>query len=62
MNIKIQQKKEDGSHSGVYYNAYSEDLFRWDNDEENGNEDMKLEILTSSLNPYFSSILENPIY
>lgn len=53
-------KKENGKHSGVYYNAYSEDLFRWDNDEDNGNEDMKLEILESSLNPYFSSIIENP--
>lgn len=60
VEYKNTTKKEDGSHSGVYYNAYSEDLFRWDNDEENGNEDMKLEILTSSLNPYFSSILENP--
>lgn len=53
-------KKEDGKHSGVYYNAYSEDLFRWDNDEPNGNENMRLEILKSSLNPYFSSIIENP--
>ena len=53
-------KKEDGKHAGVYYNAYSEDLFRWDNDEENGNENMRLEILESSLNPYFSSIIENP--
>lgn len=53
-------KKEDGKHSGVYYNAYSEDLFRWDNDEENGNENMRLEIVKSSLNPYFSSIIENP--
>lgn len=53
-------KKEDGSHAGVYYNAYSEDLFRWNNDEENGNENMRLEILKSSLNPYFSSIIENP--
>jgi len=53
-------KKEDGSHEGVYYNAYSEDLFRWNNDEENGNENMRLEILKSSLNPYFSSIIENP--
>lgn len=53
-------KGEDGKHTGVYYNAYSEDLFRWDNDEENGNEDMKLEVLKSSLNPYFSSIIENP--
>jgi hypothetical protein len=52
--------KVDGKHSGVYYNAYSEDLFRWDNDEENGNENMRLEILKSSLNPYFSAIIENP--
>lgn len=53
-------KKKDGSHAGVYFNAYSEDLFRWNNDEENGNENMRLEILKSSLNPYFSSIIENP--
>ena len=31
----------DGKHSGVYYNAYSEDLFVWDNDEEHDNEDIK---------------------
>lgn len=53
-------KKEDDSHTGVYYNAYSEDLFRWDNDELNGNENMRLEIVKSSLNPYFSSIIESP--
>lgn len=53
-------KKEDGKHSGVYYNAYSEDLFRWDNDELNENENMRLEIIPSSLNPYFSSIIESP--
>ena len=51
-------KKEDGKHTGVYYNAYSEDLFRWDNDESNENENMKLEIIQSSLNPYFSSLIE----
>lgn len=54
-------KKENGDHSGVYYNAYSEDLFRWNNDEKNGNKDMRLEIIESSLNPYFSSIIENPV-
>lgn len=53
-------KDEKGKHTGVYYNAYSEDLFRWNNDEENGNKNMRLEILKSSLNPYFSSIVENP--
>jgi hypothetical protein len=51
-------KKEDGKHSGVYYNAYSEDLFRWDNDELNGNENMRLEILKSSLNPYSALLLK----
>jgi AAA domain len=53
-------KTGEGKHTGVYYNAYSEDLFRWDNDERNGNENMRLEILTSSLNPYFSSLIETP--
>lgn len=53
-------KKKGDSHSGVYYNAYSEDLFRWDNDEDNANENMRLEVLESSLNPYFSSIIESP--
>lgn len=52
-------KGEGGRNTGVYYNAYSEDLFRWDNDEGNGNENMRLEIVKSSLNPYFSSIIEN---
>lgn len=27
-------KKEDGTHTGVYYNAFSEDLFVWENDED----------------------------
>jgi hypothetical protein len=53
-------KKEDGKHTGVYYNAYSEDLFSWDNDEGNENENRRLEILQSSLNPYFSSLIETP--
>ena len=56
---EITKAKNGGKHSGVYYNAYSEDLFRWNNDEENGNENMRLEIVKSSLNPYFSSIIEN---
>jgi hypothetical protein len=25
--------QNEGHHAGVYYNAYSEDLFRWENDE-----------------------------
>ena len=53
-------KTKEGKHTGVYYNAYSEDLFRWDNDEPNDNENMRLEVIPSSLNPYFSSIIETP--
>jgi len=56
----ITKRGNGGKHAGVYYNAYSEDLFRWNNDEEHQNENMRLEIKKSSLNPYFSSILENP--
>lgn len=51
-----------GNHTGVYYNAFSEDLFRWNNDEENDNEKIRLEIVNSSLSPlhqYFGD--ENPI-
>jgi len=33
VNLKDSQKLEDGSHQGVYFNAYSEDLFVWDNEE-----------------------------
>lgn len=47
-----------GNHAGVYFNAYSEDLFFWDNDEEHGNQNMKLSVLESSLNQYHSYLIE----
>ena len=38
IEYKQQTKEANGNeHAGVYYNAYSEDLFQWDNDEENDN-------------------------
>ena len=43
-----------GDHAGVYYNAFSEDLFVWDNDEENENQNICLRILPSSLNTLYS--------
>lgn len=46
-----------GEHAGVYYNAYSEDLFDWDNDEENNNENIRLNIKHSSLNKKLYSLL-----
>ena len=49
----------EGQHAGVYYNAYSEDLFVWENDEENDGADIKLNILPSSLNQFHSFLYED---
>jgi len=51
----------DGKHSGVYYNAFSEDLFVWDNDEDHDNENVKLDIIFSSLNKFHSLLLDTAI-
>jgi hypothetical protein len=54
-------KGQDGTHAGVYYNAYSEDLFVWDNDPENGEANVQLDIRMSSLNRFHSSLTEDDI-
>ena len=54
-------KDENGTHTGVYYNAYSEDLFVWDNNQENGEINIRLDIRRSSLNRFHSSLLEDDI-
>jgi ABC-type cobalamin/Fe3+-siderophores transport system ATPase subunit len=50
-------KQKDGSHTGVYYNAYSEDLFVWDNDEAN----IRLTVLPSSLSRFHTLLTEDNI-
>lgn len=50
-----------GNHAGIYYNAFSEDLFVWENDEENDNTNIRLNILFSSLSQYHSFIDEKDI-
>ncbi len=50
-----------GNHAGVYFNAFSEDLFIWENDEENNNENIALNINFSSLNQFHSFIDKNDI-
>jgi hypothetical protein len=50
---------ESGQHAGVYYNAFSEDLFVWDNDEENDGANIRLNVLPSSLNQFHSFLYEN---
>lgn len=57
----ITKNPDDGSHSGVYYNAFSEDLFVWDNDEPHNNANIKLDIVSSSLNQFHSLLLDTDI-
>jgi hypothetical protein len=54
-------KQVDGTHTGVYYNAYSEDLFVWDNDEENDGTDVRLIVRPSSLSRFHSSLTEDNV-
>lgn len=54
---KDYSKKENaGKHAGVYYNAFSEDLFHWENDEDNNNESIALRVNYSSLSQFHSFI------
>ncbi len=57
----ITKKANGNKHAGVYYNAFSEDLFVWDNDEKNDNKDVTLMIQRSSLNKYHSLLTEDAV-
>jgi len=59
--FKDATKDGDGNHAGVYYNAYSEDLFVWDNDPDNGEVNIQLDIRKSSLNRFHSSLSEDDV-
>lgn len=61
VSYKNATKNEDGSHTGVYYNAYSEDLFVWNNDEENAGEGIRLSVLPSSLSRFHTLLTEDNI-
>ena len=54
-------KDEDGTHTGIYYNAYSEDLFVWDNDIENEEANIRLTVRQSSLSRLHASLSEDII-
>lgn len=58
---KDETKSGEGKHTGVYYNAYSEDLFVWDNDLENREVNVHLDIRKSSLNRFHSLLTEDDI-
>ncbi|NIG55308.1 AAA family ATPase [Chitinophaga sp. Cy-1792] len=55
------KSQNNGKHTGVYYNAFSEDLFVWENDEENNNSNVCLNILYSSLSKYHSFISKHDL-
>jgi len=55
-------KKEDGTHTGIYYNAYSEDLFVWNNDIENTEPNVRLTILPSNLSRFHVGLNEQDIH
>ena len=55
-------KDEDGTHTGIYYNAYSEDLFVWNNDIENGEANIRLTVLPSSLSRLHADLNELDIH
>ena len=61
VSYKNATKNEDDSHAGVYYNAYSEDLFVWDNDEENAGADIRLNVLYSSLSKFHALLTEDNV-
>ena len=48
-------KTADGAHTGVYYNAFSEDLFVWDNDRT------LLDVRESSLNRFHNDFNEDAV-
>lgn len=54
-------KDEGGNHTGLYYNAFSEDLFVWDNDDKNDNKNIRLKVIESSLTAYHSFVLETNV-
>lgn len=54
-------KLDDGAHTGIYYNAYSEDLFVWDNDENNDGENIRLTVLPSSLSRFHTLLTEDNV-
>lgn len=55
-------KNEDGTHAGIYFNAYSEDLFVWNNDIENDEADIRLTVLPSGLSRLHADFNELDIH
>ena len=59
---KTATKNADAAHEGIYYNAYSEDLFVWDNDIENDESSIRLTVLASKLSRFHADLNELDIH
>ena len=55
------KKNDDGTHTGIYYNAYSEDLFSWYNDIENDGTEIRLNVRHSRLSLLHNNFSEPDI-
>lgn len=55
---EVARNEDNQKQTGVYYNAYSEDLFVWNNDIEHAETNIRLEVIKSSLNDLHSYIDE----
>ena len=55
------ETKDKEQHTGVYYNAFSEDIFVWDNDSKGDEENIRIIINQSSLNKFHSNLTEDLI-
>ena len=58
---KDETRNKNGVHSGVYYNAFSEDLFIWDNKHDNIEDDFRLLVSQGPLNQYHASLTEETV-
>jgi len=54
-------KDAEENHTGVYYNAFSEDLFIWDNDIANDEANIRLTVRESSLNKFHALFTEEDV-
>lgn len=61
VEYKNNARNNKGKQTGIYYNAYSEDLFVWDNDIKNNDKNIQLDINYSSLNILHNSLNEEHI-
>jgi len=55
-------RDDDGRHTGIYYNAYSEDLFVWNNDIENDEANIRLTVLPSGLSRLHADLNELDVH